>query len=126
MEQNNLEKAIFQQTRFAKWQCLFTALAAAACVGVFVLICMVMPRVDQLSGQMEAVLTDLEVVSQQLADADLAGMVQDVDKLAETSQKGVEQAMEKLDKLDLDTLNKAIADLADVVEPLARFFNVFN
>ena len=27
---------------------------------------------------------------------------------------------------DLDTLNKAIKDLADVVEPLARFFNVFN
>ena len=32
----------------------------------------------------------------------------------------------KLDTIDLDTLNKAIQDLADVVEPLARFFNVFN
>ncbi len=121
-----MERAIFQQTKIAKLQCILTTLAALACVGMFLLIWSVMPQIERLSGQMEAVLTNLEIVSGQLAQADLAGMVQDVDKLAETSQQGVEQAMEKLNKLDLDTLNKAIADLADVVEPLARFFNVFN
>ena len=33
---------------------------------------------------------------------------------------------EALDTIDLETLNRAIADLADVVEPLAKFFNVFH
>ena len=38
----------------------------------------------------------------------------------------IRELNEALDTIDLDTLNKAIQDLADVVEPLARFFNVFN
>ena len=33
---------------------------------------------------------------------------------------------EKLNIIDFETLNQAIEDLADVVEPLAKFFNVFN
>ena len=80
----------------------------------------------QLDGQMDVILTNLDEVTQELAQADLAGMVENVDTLATTSQSAVEHATEKLDTIDLDTLNKAIQDLADVVEPLARFFNVFN
>jgi hypothetical protein len=37
----------------------------------------------------------------------------------------VEEALDKLNGIDLDTLNRAIADLAAVVEPLANFFNRF-
>ena len=50
----------------------------------------------------------------------------DVDAFVTTGQSAVEQATEKLSIIDFETMNKAIADLADVVEPLARFFNVFN
>lgn len=133
-----------KQERLAKLQCILTGVAAACCLGVFILVCALMPRVHSLAGQMETVLTDLEAVTGQLegrmediltnlddvtkelAQADLAGMVDNVDTLATTSQSAVEHATEKLDTIDLDTLNKAIANLADVVEPLARFFNVFN
>lgn len=133
-----------QQQRLAKLQCILTGVAAACCVGIFILVCTLMPRVYRLAGQTEAVLTDLEAVTGQLegqmdviltnlddvtkelAQADLAGMVDNVDTLATTSQRAVEHATEKLDTIDLDTLNKAIKDLAAVVEPLARFFNVFN
>ena len=41
-------------------------------------------------------------------------------------QSSVKQITDKLNAIDLDTLNAAIENLADVVEPLARFFNVFN
>ena len=133
-----------QQQRFAKWQCILTGVAAACCLGIFILVCTLMPRVyglveqtetvltdleavtGQLEGQMDVILTNLDEVTQELAQADLAGMVKNVDTLATTSQSAVEHATEKLDTIDLDTLNKAIQDLADVVEPLARFFNVFN
>ena len=133
-----------KQTRLAKLQCILTGVAAACCLGVFILVCALMPRVYGLAGQVEIVLTDLEAVTgqlerqmdviltnldevtQELAQADLAGMVENVDTLATTSQRAVEHATEKLDTIDLDTLNKAIKDLADVVEPLAKFFNVFN
>ena len=76
--------------------------------------------------QMETVLTNLEVVTDQLAGMDLGSMVENVDALVTTSQAGVEQAMKQSQEIDFNTLNKAIKDLADVVEPLAKFFNVFH
>lgn len=133
-----------KQEQLAKLQCILTGVAAACCLGILILVCTLMPRVyglveqtetvltnleavtGQLDGQMEGILTNLEEVTQELAQTDLAGMVENVDTLATTSQSAVEHATEKLDTIDLDTLNKAIKDLADVVEPLARFFNVFN
>ena len=42
------------------------------------------------------------------------------------TQDGLEDTLVKIEKLDLDTLNKAIKDLAAVVEPLAKFFNSFD
>ena len=133
-----------KQERLAKLQCILTGVTAACCLGVFFLVCTLMPRAYGLAGQAQTVLTDLESVTGQLneqmdtilinldevtkelAQADLAGMVENVDTLATTSQNAVEHATEKLDTIDLETLNKAIADLADVVEPLAKFFNVFH
>lgn len=133
-----------KQERLAKLQCILTGVTAACCLGVFFLVCTLMPRAYGLAGQAQTVLTDLESVTGQLneqmdtilinldevtkelAQADLAGMVENVDTLATTSQSAVEHATEKLDTIDLETLNRAIADLADVVEPLAKFFNVFH
>lgn len=53
-------------------------------------------------------------------------MVENVDELTASSQKNIKEAVEKLNSIDFDTLNKAIENLAAVVEPLAKFFNVFN
>ena len=138
MEENN------KLDRYARWQCMFTAVAAVCCLGVFVVVLSIVPQVRTVAGQMEAVLTDLEAVSdtldseldtiltnldavtRELAAADLDGMVADVDAFVTTGQSAVEQATEKLNIIDFETMNRAIEDLADVVEPLARFFNVFN
>ena len=138
MEENN------KQTAYARWQCIFTAAAALCCLGVFVVVLSIVPQVRTVAGQLETVLTDLEAVTdtldgeldtiltnldtvtRELAAADLDGMVADVDTFVTTSQGAVEQVTEKLNVIDFETLNRAIQDLADVVEPLARFFNVFN
>ena len=42
-----------------------------------------------------------------------------------TSEKGVEQALEKINAMDIDTLNQAIQALHDVVEPLAKLTRIF-
>ena len=83
--------------------------------------------------QAETVLRNLESVTTQLAQADLADMVEDVDALVAnvdglvaTSQEGVEQTIGKLNAIDFDALNKAIKDLSDVIEPIAKFFNTFK
>jgi len=121
-----LDESNRKQAKYAKWQCILSVLAAISCLGLFVLVCTLMPQVEALTIQMETVLTNLEVVTDQLAGMDLGSMVENVDELVTTSQAGVEQAMKQLQEIDFNTLNKAIKDLADVVEPLAKFFNVFH
>lgn len=115
-----------KQANYGKWQFIFTCLSALCCVGIFALVLSLMPQVQDLAAQMESVLTNLEDITTQLAETDLNGMVDNVDALVNTSQQGVEQAMKKLNAIDFDTLNQAIQNLADVVEPLAKFFNIFN
>lgn len=125
-DKQTLQKLMEKQNQYAKWQCILTAAAAVCCLGVFVLVFTVLPQIRGVAGQMEAVLTDLEAVTEELAQADLKGMAADVDAFVTTGQSAVEQATEKLNVIDFETLNRAIEDLADVVEPLAKFFNVFN
>ena len=141
---DRMEESNRQQARYAKWQCIFTAIAAVCCVSLFLLVYIKMPAMQELSTKMETVLTDLEVITQrlsgsmetvlenletvtaQLAEVDLGAMAESVDDLVTTSQAGVEQAMDRLNTIDFKKLNQAIGDLADVVEPLAKFFNVFG
>ena len=71
-------------------------------------------------------LENLEIVTAQLADMELGDMIRNVDSLVTTSQDSLEQMMAKLNTIDFESLNDAIRNLADVVEPLAKFFNVFH
>ena len=114
-----LEASGRKQAYYAKWQCIFSVAAAVSCVGLFVLLCTLMPEVRNLTRQMETVLADLKLVTNQLAGMDLGDMVRNVDELVVATRDG-------LGAIDFGTLNQAIEDLADVVEPLAKFFNVFQ
>jgi len=121
-----LDQSNRQQARYARWQCMFSILSAVCVIGLFVLVYTLMPQVQELSAQTQVVLTNLTQVTDQLADMDLGAMIENVDELVVTSQSGVDQAMKKLNQIDFDTLNQAISDLSDVVEPLASFFNIFH
>ena len=121
-----LDESNKKQARYAKWQCIFSVAAALSCLGLFLLVYTLMPQVETLAGQTQAVLTNLESISGQLAQTDLSSMVKNVDTLVTTTQEGVDQAMANLNAIDFVTLNETIRDLADVVEPLANFFNVFR
>lgn len=46
--------------------------------------------------------------------------------LVEDSGDGMEQAITKMNSLDIDTLNNAIEDLSEVVKPMADFFGKFK
>ncbi len=106
----------------SKLQMVFTAVAALCCLAILVMVLILMPRVDGIIGQMEHTLTNLEQVSEELNALDLEGMVDNVDSLVTSGQESLRQTMEKLDTIDMETLNQAIEDLAKVIEPLARLF----
>lgn len=83
-------------------------------------------QVQDMAQEADTVMGNLNTVTQALADADLGSMVDNVNALTADSQTVVTAALEKLDTIDIDTLNKAIEDLADVVEPLAKVSNFFG
>lgn len=121
-----LEKSNQKKVLYARLQFIFTVVAAICCVVLMVSGMNVLPLLEEAAGQAEIVLDNLETVTSQLAEADLSGMVENVDSLVSTSQVGVEQTIEKLNEIDFEALNKAIKDLSDVIEPIARFFKTFR
>lgn len=128
-----IEKNSRRQTRLAILQCLLTLAAALFCAAGFYLIWQLLPLVAQalpqissILDQMQTVLANLETTTEQLAQIDLSGMVTGVDTLVNTAQQSLNETMGKLDTIDFQTLNKAIADLAAVVEPLSRILKVLS
>ena len=103
------------------------SIALCVCAVVATVCCAVLlVAVLRLLPQMETVLANLETTTQQLAAADLASMAENMDSLVVTGQESLEQTMDIIEKLDLETLNKAIEDLASVIEPLAKLSNMFK
>ena len=128
-----LEKTNRQQVRAARLQCFFSFLAAVCCLLLLLTVAKIVPDIKELSNeisgialQAETVLTNLETVTNELAAADLEGLVNDVNGLVATSQEGLETAVEKMNTINFETLNQAIEDLADVVEPLAKLSSLFG
>lgn len=128
-----MEKANRKQVAYARLQFVFSVIAAICCILLLLAGVKVLPQLQEAALQAETVLTNLETVTTELAQADLIGMVENVDALVTnvdglvgTSQVGVEQAMAKINAIDFDALNDAIKDLSDVIEPIAKFFNTFK
>ena len=118
-----IEKSSRAQARTGTLVCIFALIAAVSCVAALMLVLDFLPQIHAVLEQMQTVLGNLEQTTAQLASMDLQSMVSNVDALVATGQEGLEQTMEKLNSIDLDTLNKAIGDLAKVVEPLARLIS---
>ena len=64
-------------------------------------------QISHTAGQMDEVLTSVET-------------------LVEDSSAGVTQALDNMNSIDFDTLNKSIEDLNSVVSPLSNFFSRFK
>lgn len=135
-----IEKANRRQTLCCIVLCIFALISALSCIVAFTAvyqilppileivpqISKVLPEITGLITQMQTVLSNLETTTSQLAQLDVSRMVTDVSELVATGQQGLEQTLAKLNSIDFDTLNKAIKDLAAVVEPLAKVSSVFR
>lgn len=135
MEQilEKIEKQSRRQLLFTKILCLLcvimlicTLVLTLSITGAVKEILTIAQPLQRMADQAGTVMANLDTVAQDLADADLGSMVESVNTLAADSQSVITEAMEKLDTIDIDTLNQAIQDLADVVEPLAKVSNFFG
>lgn len=116
-----LEKNSRRQLLHARLQTLFSIICTLCC-GILVLkLLQFIPQLENLIVQAEILLEDLDTVTKSLAQLDLSLMVENINELVTTSQSGVEEALEKINEIDFDTLNQAVEDLSKVVKPLADF-----
>lgn len=83
------------------------------------------PGLHRTLKRADQVFDGLESLSTQLADADLAGLLADIDRLAQVDQsslEAIEKAAQLLEKIDADRLNEAISDMQKAMGPLAKLF----
>lgn len=116
-----MERNSRKQLFYSRVQCVFSIVAALCCVVLLTKFLQFMPQLELLAAQMELVLTNLEAITGELEKLDMTAMVDNINALVTTSQSGVEDALEKINEIDIDTLNQAVKDLAAVVQPLADF-----
>ncbi len=82
----------------------------------------IMKEADAIAQNVHVVMSDLEVVANNLAESDLSAMLDNVNSLVIDSQNSINEAMEKINSIDIVSLNQAIRDLGTIVEPLAKLF----
>lgn len=115
-----------QYIKYAKKQCGLLRLIAGLVAGIFLVTAVsavyLIPRANGIFVQAEEVLGNLASVTAELEEADLPGLISNLDGLITESGDGIREAMESLNEVDIDTLNEAIGDLQAIVEPLARLF----
>lgn len=125
-----IEESERRQEKYAKSQFFMTIIMAVCCVGVLCAVILayqsVVPTAQKSLQTIGAVAEDLGQISNQLTEADLAALVEHVDKLAINSEEGIQKALEQINSIDIETLNQAIEDLSSVVSPLAKLMGRFG
>ena len=128
-----IERSNRIQTYSGYVRCALMLVCAVCMAALVVMVCRILPQINEILGQaklamtqIQTVLTNLEQTTNQLAQVDLESMVSNVDALVVTGQQSLQESMVKLNGIDFEALNKAIEDLAAVIEPLANMTRVFG
>ncbi|HJD32441.1 MAG TPA: hypothetical protein H9912_10950 [Candidatus Eisenbergiella stercorigallinarum] len=114
-----------EQTRLLKKQLvhmrIHTATGLILTAAFLFVIIRLLPGLTQALDQANAVLADAGA-----AIEDLQEVSQNVNELVDSGSLAIGQTMEKIEQMDIEQLNGAIADLNRVIEPLAEFFGRFQ
>lgn len=132
IEQHNRDMATtekkqlkYQRLAFA-FSLLSTIFMGLVLAIVIAVVAFVMPKVQAIYDSTMVSLENLETLTTDLKEADLAGTVRHVDELTVQATGDLSDTMERMNKVDLETLNAAITNLNNSVEPLARFFGTMS
>ena len=114
-----------QQTASLKKQLFVTRILAAT--GCVLAAAVIVPPMLQIISQGQETLVEatdtLQTAQETLTDIQT---LFDENGLVWQSSEALSQATEKLNRMDIESLNSAIRDLGAVVEPLAEFFGKFK
>lgn len=87
-----------------------------------------LPRAASALNRMDAALVKLEdtmgTLNEFIENADV--LSEAAARLGEMDIDSLNSGIREISQIDFETLNNAIGDLSDVIQPLARFVNLFN
>lgn len=127
MEQ--IEASNAAQEKYARKQYRMSQLTSLVSIVILAVVLYIsatlIPQVHTTLQSVNYMMEDLNVITDELASADLEQMINNVDQLVISSETSIQDALKQLNSLDIETLNQAIRNLNDAVAPLASFFNRF-
>lgn len=124
----SIEETNRKQLSYARMQFILSVISIVCCVALLAAGLTFLPQIISIISDVETVVSNLEAVTTTLTKSDyitvlnnINALITNIDNFVTTSQSGIEEALSKINSIDFDTLNQAIKDLADVIEPLVTF-----
>jgi N-acyl-L-homoserine lactone synthetase len=115
--------------RHSRLRTLFTAVMTVIFLGLGVFALQAGAQLNRILYEAETTFSKLSAISAQIDEADVPGMIEQINVLVQDGQTAaaaatdsMQTAADKMEALDIDTLNRSIQDFAAVVEPLSRLF----
>ena len=119
-----------QQTKWIKRQTIFVSLLLLVVAVALILLSI---QVSNVLGEANAAIDEIARLTHELNnvldESHLTELLQNANTLIEESGEsltkaldGVDEALKKVEQIDIDALNSAISDLQKVIDPLARLF----
>ena len=128
MNEEDLKKLIESNNK-RTFYARITGIAAVIICLVFVVAgCILIPKAAAVLTKAQDTIVKVE---ESLGNIDklsteLINTSANMNKVLEDNAQGLSNDLEEINKIDIETLNKAISDLHDTVEPMAKFFNAFK
>jgi N-acyl-L-homoserine lactone synthetase len=115
--------------RHSRLRTLLTAIMTMVFLGLGVFALQAGTQLNRILYEAETTFSKLSAISTDIDEADVPGMIAQINVLVEDGQTAaaaatdsMQTAAAKMEALDIDTLNQSIQDFAAVVEPLSKLF----
>ena len=127
-EQETFNKLIESNKKTTFYARIAGISAAIICLVFIVAGVIIIPKAAKALNGVNATIAKAETSLDSLdtlAD-ELIKTANNMNQVVEDNADGLADALTEINNIDIETLNKAIGDLHDTVEPMAKFFNAFK
>ena len=113
-EEVNKKLIKYQRMRF------YLSLTSTVCIAAVAItaigfVAFIKPKIDSIYNQTTASLTKIQEISAEIQEADLGGIVRNVDDLTVQATEDLNNTMSKIDSVDFEALNNSINSLEESV-----------
>ena len=135
MDQVVLKQILVYQKKEARNSKILSIAAICVATALLISLAIVVPKVFRFIGQLEETVMEVDnlLVDVKSITKDVNGLADNVNSLVDNTNNmvtdnmgAITEIVQSLNEIDFDTLNKAITDLSDVVEPLGNMVRYFR